>query len=205
VIETQEMRMVYRKYLRQLVETQTAILVTGGKECGKTAMIRLFVDKYFAGQMVLRGSNEDAALREASKKLVGMGDVPQQLHSPMRKLDFCIFVEDVSCSPRLTKLEKYLHYIIQNGACIEGLHLRAAPTITTILERRVLSEELEATLWNCFVVAFQTSKEYFDSVFSSFVSLKLEANFKSKGKRSLSAGAFEKLTEKYLKLVRYCG
>lgn len=98
-------------------------------------MIRLFIDKHFNGQLVLRGSNEDSALREVSKKLVGMGDapLPQQGQALQRKLDYCIYVEDVSCCPRLTKLEKYLHYIIQNGACIEGLHLRAAPTITTIL------------------------------------------------------------------------
>ncbi len=55
--------MTYRKYLRQLVETQTAILVTGGKECGKSAMIRLFIEKYFNGQLILHGSNEDSALR----------------------------------------------------------------------------------------------------------------------------------------------
>jgi hypothetical protein len=135
IIETQEMRVVYRKYLRQLVETQTAIVVTGGKECGKSAMLRLFIDRYFNGQMVVRGSSEEAALREVSKKLVGMGEAPA-----LRKLDYCIYVEDVSCLPRLSKLEKYLHFIVQNGVCIEGLHLRTAPTITTILERRSLSE-----------------------------------------------------------------
>jgi ABC-type polar amino acid transport system ATPase subunit len=85
------MRAVYRKYLKQLVDMQTTILVTGGKECGKSAMIRLFLDKHFNGQLVLRGSNDDSALREASKKLVGMGDAPQN-QTLGRKLDYCIYV-----------------------------------------------------------------------------------------------------------------
>jgi hypothetical protein len=49
---------------------------------------------------------------------------------------------------------------------------------------------LQDALWNCFVIGFQTTKEYFDGVFSLFVSNKLEVNFKSKGKRNLTVGAF---------------
>ena len=85
------MRAVYRKYLKQLVDMQTTILVTGGKESGKSAMILLFLDKHFNGQLILRGSNDDSALREASKKLVGMCEAPQA-QTPGRKLDYCIYV-----------------------------------------------------------------------------------------------------------------
>jgi hypothetical protein len=139
-------------------------------------LIKLFIDKYFTGQMMIKGNNEELALRELSKKLIGMGETSPHTTSSqamMRKLDYCIYIEDVSCNQKLTKLEKYLLYIIQNGIIIEGLHLRAAPLITTIIERRTVSEEVQDNLWNCFVISFQTTKEYFDSIFSTFVSNKL--------------------------------
>ena len=76
--------------------------------------------------------------------------------------------------------------------------------MTSIIERRTLSEDLQSNLWSSFIISFQTSKEYFDNVFSIFVCSKLETNFKTKGKKNLALAVFEKSTEKYLKIVRYC-
>lgn len=107
IIETSEMKLVYKKYLKQLVELQTNIVVIGSKESGKSAMIKLFVDKHFNGQMIIRGDNEEQALRELGKKLTGMGNTSQQLVSSqtsMQKLDYCIYIDDVSCELKLTKI-----------------------------------------------------------------------------------------------------
>ena len=68
-----------------------------------------------------------------------------------------------------------------------------------------MNQELQSRLWNCYLVNFYTDKEYFESIFSSIVSNRLQKNFKLKGKKNLNMAVFEKLSEKYLKIIRYCG
>jgi hypothetical protein len=57
-----------------------------------------------------------------------------------------------------------------------------------------MNQELQSKLWNCYLVNFYTDKEYFESIFSSIVSNRLQKNFKLKGKKNLNMAVFEKLS-----------
>lgn len=57
----------------------------------------------------------------------------QKTSGLIKKLDYVIYVEDVSAQPLLSPTEKYLRYVISQGVYIEGSQLRTAPIITPIL------------------------------------------------------------------------
>ena len=99
-------------------------------------MIKLFIDKYYSGMMIFNARNDEQALRELGSKLIGTGQASQSIavvKTKMRKLDYCIYIEDISMNQSLSKAESYLRYIMQNGLLIEGNQLKAAPYITTIM------------------------------------------------------------------------
>lgn len=36
-------------------------------------MIKYFIDKYYSGQIIIKGDNDQKSLRELTKKIVGLG------------------------------------------------------------------------------------------------------------------------------------
>lgn len=69
-------------------------------------MIKLFIDKYYGGNMIFNARNDEQALRELGSKLIGIGQASQSTvgaKTKVKKLDYCIYIEDISMNQSLSK------------------------------------------------------------------------------------------------------
>jgi GTPase SAR1 family protein len=64
------MNIIYKKYLKQLVDFGISIMIVGAKESGKTSMIKQYITLNYNGQIVIKGANMLSAITEINSKLV---------------------------------------------------------------------------------------------------------------------------------------
>lgn len=55
--------------MKQLAEMQVPLMIIGLKECGKTSMIRLFLDKFFNAQIISKGNSTEQGIKEFNQKM----------------------------------------------------------------------------------------------------------------------------------------
>jgi len=75
-------------------------------------MIKYFLNKNFNNKLLLNGNTQKESLEESVHKINSLGweNTTFKQHSRMntmgkyKKIDYVIFIEDVSCQPKLTTL-----------------------------------------------------------------------------------------------------